>query len=232
VFACVPARRACIVQRALVATPPERRGGTFPEMSTDMDETSLIERVVLVGYLGAGKSVVGRALAMRLDWNFVDFDAEVERREGKSMGVIAEEAGAEYLRQAERALTEEVIGQPHLVIAPGGGWITQPELLESLGPTTLSVWLKVTPSEAYERILGSSDDHPVHHAPDAMDQIGSTMRERESLYRLTDVSVPTNWRSPEQIAFEIEQIIRTRGCRRPFVEAANGGNGRGWGTGE
>jgi shikimate kinase len=188
-----------------------------------MEETSLIERVVLVGYLGAGKSVVGRALAMRLDWDFVDFDAEVERREGRPVGEIAEAGGTDFLRQAERALTEEVVGRSQTVIAPGGGWITRPELLDALGPTTLSVWLKVSPSEAYERVLASRTEHPLRDEPDALDQIGEMMREREPLYRLTDISIPTHWRSPEQIAFEIEQIVRSRGCLRP--QLGNGEEG-------
>ncbi len=178
-----------------------------------MNESPLVERVVLVGFLGSGKSVVGRALAQRLEWRFFDFDAEIKEREGKSLSAVATEEGQDYLRQVERALTEEVAERPRLVIAPGGAWITQPELLESLGPATLAVWLKVTPSEAYERIRASSDDHPWHDDPNPLDRIGELMREREALYRLADVSIPTDWRSPETIAFEIEQIVRARGCR-------------------
>jgi shikimate kinase len=175
-------------------------------------DSPLVERVVLVGFLGSGKSVVGRALALRLEWELFDFDAEIKQREGKPLSVVAAEQGKDYLRQAERALTEEVAQRPHLVIAPGGAWITQPELLESLGPDTLAIWLRVSPSEAFERIQASSEEHPWQDQSNPIDRIGDLMREREPLYRLTDVSVPTNWRTPEAIAFEIEQIIRTRGC--------------------
>jgi len=178
-----------------------------------MTESALIERVVLIGFLGAGKSVVGQALANRLEWRFIDFDAEVKRREGRPLSEVAQDRGASYLRDAERALTEEVAQEQRLVIAPGGAWITQPELLEVLGPTTLAIWLKVSPSEAYERVRESSNDHPWRDESNALDLIGDLMRERESLFRLADVSVPTNWRSPEAIAFEVEQIVRTRGCR-------------------
>jgi shikimate kinase len=170
-----------------------------------------IERVVLLGFLGAGKSVVGRALAPRLEWRFIDFDAEIKQREGKPLSAVVRDSGREYLRQAERALTEEVARQSQLVIAPGGAWITQPELLEVLGTATLAVWLQVSPSEAYERIRASTDDHPWRGHANPLDRIGDLMREREPLYRLCDISVPTNWRSPEAIAFEIEQILRTRG---------------------
>lgn len=178
-----------------------------------MREVPLVERVVLVGFLGSGKSSVGRALALRLDWDFFDFDAEIREREGKPLSAVADKEGADYLRHAERLLTDEVAGRDRLVIAPGGAWITQPELLEALGPSTLAVWLKVSPSEAFERIQGS-EDHPWAGESDALDRIGDLMRSRESLFRLADLSVPTNWRSPEAIAFEIEQIVRTRGCVR------------------
>jgi shikimate kinase len=180
-----------------------------------MHDASQIERVVLVGFLGAGKSVVGRALSLRLEWDFIDFDAEIRKREGKPLSAIAREAGKRYLRQMERDLTTEVAAQSRRVIAPGGAWITQPELLDVLGSATLSVWLQVSPSEAYERIRTSSDDHPWRGHPNALDRIGDLMRERESLYRLADISIPTNWRSPQTIAFEIEQIVRTRGCVLP-----------------
>jgi shikimate kinase len=184
-----------------------------------MVEIPLVSRVVLVGFLGAGKSVVGRALALRLEWDFIDFDAEIKAREGKPLSAVASEKGGEYLQQAEEGLTEEVANRSRLVISPGGGWIMRPQLLESLGPATLAVWLRVSPSEAYERTSAFSDDHPWHNEPDPIDRIGDLMRERESLYRLTDVSIPTNWRSPEAIAFEIEQIIRTRGCVRVDLQS-------------
>jgi shikimate kinase len=189
-------------------------------MSSDVPQ---VERVVLIGFLGSGKSVVGRALALRLEWDFFDFDEEIKQREGQPLSTVASEAGKDYLRQVERALTEEVAQQPRLVIAPGGAWITQPELLESLGPATLAVWLKVSPSEAYERIRASTEEHPWHDQSNPVDRIGDLMRERESLYRLADLSVPTNWRTPEAIAFEIEQIVRTRGCRRRDLDEGNGG---------
>jgi shikimate kinase len=189
-----------------------------------MSDVPVVERVVLVGYLGAGKTRVGHALATRLEWDFFDFDAQITRREGMPIRRVAEEGGDEYLRKVERALTDEVAQLPRLVISPGGGWITQPGLLERLGSATLAVWLKVSPSEAYERLQASQDHNPWSGTPDAVDRIAETMRERESLFRLADVSIPTNWRSPELIAFEIEQIVRTRGCRRRDLhdEAGNG----------
>jgi shikimate kinase len=185
------------------------------------EELPLVGRVVLIGFLGAGKSVVGRALALRLEWEFVDFDAEIRAREGKPLSQVARDSGPDYLRQAEKGLTEEVAQRTRLVIAPGGAWITRPEQLPSLGAATLAVWLRVSPSEAYERIARESDDHPWAGHPAPLDRIGDLMREREPLYRLADIAVPTNWRSPEAIAFEIEQIVRTRGCTRTDDEVAN-----------
>jgi shikimate kinase len=175
-----------------------------------MADRQLVERVVLVGFLGAGKSVVGRSLAWRLEWDFIDFDEEIRTRERKPLSRVIDESGGDYFWEAQRALTEEVAGRSQLVIAPGGAWITRPELLDVLGPTTLAVWLKVSPSEAFERIRLSTDDHPWHDHPSPIDRIGDLMRERNSMYRLADLSIPTNWRSPETIAFEIEQTVRTR----------------------
>lgn len=179
------------------------------------------ERVVLVGYLGSGKSEVGRALALRLEWDFLDFDEEIERREGRSVRALVDERGEEYLRSAEAALTEEATERAGAVLAPGGAWITQPELLAGLGPRTVSVWLRVSPSEAYRRLRASDIDHPLRGRPDAVDRMGEMMREREELYRLADVSVPTDGRSVETIAFEIEQLLRARGAGLTRVDGPN-----------
>src|SRR5690606_7054936 len=106
-----------------------------------------IERIVLLGVMCSGKSTVAAALARRLEWRLADFDVEIERRDGRSIAHIVDEEGEEYLRSREAELTEELATAEGVVLAPGGGWITQPELLERIRPGTLSVWLRVSPEE-------------------------------------------------------------------------------------
>jgi shikimate kinase len=172
----------------------------------------LVRRVVLLGYMCSGKSTVGAALARRLEWSFLDFDVEIEHREGGTVKEIVGGAGPEALRAMEAALTEEAAAAHGAVLAPGGGWITRPELLERLGPGTLSVWLRVSPPEVLRRLRGDSIDRPFRGQPDALPRVAAMLAEREPLYRRAELAVPVDGRTPEEIAFEVEQVVRTRGA--------------------
>jgi shikimate kinase len=171
-----------------------------------------IERVVLLGFMCSGKSTVGEALARRLGWRYVDFDVEIEQRAERTIREIVEDAGEEGLREMETALTQEVSTASQLVLAPGGGWITRPELLDMLGVVTFAAWLRVTPVETVRRLNEDSIDRPLRNEPDAVEQVAAMLREREPLYRLADIVIPTDGRSVEEIACEIEMVIRVRGA--------------------
>ena len=173
-----------------------------------------IERVVLLGYMCSGKSTVGEALARRLDWRYLDFDVEIERREEHSIHEIIEVRGEDYFRSLEAALTEEIANEPQLVVAPGGGWITQPELLEAIRPGTFSAWLRVSPQETVRRLVEDTIDRPFKDHPNPVEPISQMLNEREPLYRRSDAMVPAGARGVEEIAFEIEQLVRTRGIAR------------------
>lgn len=168
------------------------------------------ERIVLVGFMAAGKTAVGRRLAARLGWDFIDFDVEIERREQRPLAAVVQAEGEDYLRQLEAQLTEEIIHGEGLVIAPGGGWITQPHLLDAIRRGTLSAWLIVSPEETVRRLRADPTDRPFKHDPDTLSRIAAMLEQREPLYRLADLSIPTDRRDPEVIAFEIKQTMRTR----------------------
>jgi shikimate kinase len=177
-------------------------------------ERRRVNRIVLLGYMCSGKSSVGEALARRLEWDFLDFDVEIERREERIVREIIETDGESYFRGLEETLTGEVADAPRLVIAPGGGWITSPELLNSMGRGTLAVWLYVTPEETVRRLKADSIARPFKELDDPTEQVASMIVQREPLYRLADVTIPADVRSVESVAFEIEQIVRTRGVAK------------------
>jgi shikimate kinase len=171
-----------------------------------------IARVVLLGYMCSGKSTVGEALARRLEWRFLDFDVEIERSQGRTVKELIATDGEERFRDLEAALTGEAAAAPMMVLSPGGGWITRPELLGMLGSETLRVWLKVSPEETARRLMTDTIDRPFRDLADPVPRIAEMLAEREPLYRLADLSIPTDGRSAESIAFEIESILRTRSC--------------------
>jgi shikimate kinase len=169
-----------------------------------------VERVVLLGYMTSGKSTVGQALARRLEWSFLDFDVEIERRDGRTIAELIDLEGEEHFRRLEAALTEEIAGKPYMVLAPGGGWITRPEQLTALGPGTLAAWLRVSPEETARRLRADTIARPFREMNDPVPRIAEMLAGREPLYRLADMSIPTDNRSPESIAFELETIVRMR----------------------
>jgi shikimate kinase len=185
----------------------------MPEAKQDGpgSERRRVKRIVLLGYMCAGKSTVGDALARRLEWDFLDFDVEIERREERIVREIIDAEGEEYFRGLEEKLTEEVGTANRVVIAPGGGWITRPELLNRMGRGTLAVWLYVSPEETVRRLKADSVARPFKEMDDPSDRIADMISEREPLYRLADLTIPADVRSIESVAYEIEQIVRTRG---------------------
>jgi shikimate kinase len=170
-----------------------------------------IERVVLLGFMGSGKSTVGEALARRLEWRYLDFDVEIERREDAAVSAIIRAKGEEYFRAAEAALTREVAELAGVVLSPGGGWITQPEMLEMIRPGTFAAWLRVSPEETVRRLRSDPIDRPLRDLPDAIPRVAEMLADREPLYRLADAIFPGDGVSAELVAFEIEQMVRTRG---------------------
>jgi len=93
-------------------TPTPTRTGSVP---TGLD------RIVLTGFMGSGKTTVGRLLAEQLDWRFLDLDHEIERREGRSVPQIFAESGEQHFRRLETATLASLLGQRRVVIALGGG---------------------------------------------------------------------------------------------------------------
>lgn len=164
-----------------------------------------LSRVVLVGFMAAGKSTVGEALARLWGWDFVDFDVEIEHRAGCSVAEFFSRYGEAEFRAVEAALTRELGLHADVVMAPGGGWITQPELLELIGPDSLVVWLRITPEQAVHRAERAPHHRPLLAGPDPLGRARAMIREREPLYRLADVAVMVDDRSPEDIAWEIAE---------------------------
>jgi shikimate kinase len=101
------------------------------------------DKVYLVGFMGAGKSSVARALARRLDWRAVDVDELVEQREHLPVATIFSRHGEAYFRAAERAVLLEQAATRHLVIATGGGTFVDPQNRAFIKSDGVSVWLDV-----------------------------------------------------------------------------------------
>ncbi len=114
--------------------------------------------IFLVGFMGSGKSTVGRALAEELGWGFADLDEDIEKREGMSISQIFDTRGEAEFRQAETAALQERVrlierGKP-CVIALGGGAFLSEENFEIVSNNGVSVWLDCPFSTVERRLAG------------------------------------------------------------------------------
>lgn len=163
-----------------------------------------VTRIILIGFMAAGKTTVGRILAEWLGWSFIDFDEEIERRTGLTIPEIFELHGAPGFRELERELTLELATHERVVLSPGGGWVTQPDLLELFGPETLVVWLRISPEAAVARAMRTLTHRPLlADAPDPVERARHLIQEREPLYALADVALDVEGREAEDVAAEI-----------------------------
>lgn len=159
--------------------------------------------IILVGLPGAGKSTVGAILAEKLHRTYLDFDQELERREGMPVSQIFGERGEAGFRQLEKALTEELKSFGNMVLAPGGGWIKDPENVAMLRPPAFMVYLRLRPETAMQR-LSTGSGRPLLSGPDPLAALKTLFEERKAAYMSADLEIGVELITPQQVA---EQVL-------------------------
>ena len=153
--------------------------------------------IVLVGIPGAGKSTVGRELAARLQWPFVDLDDEIAAREQMSVRDIFAKRGEAHFRALEREATERLaLAEAPAVVAPGGGWITVPGLVELVRPPARLIWLRVSPERALERLGKGVEARPLLSGRDPLAALTAILTAREAFYLQADHTVSVELMTP------------------------------------
>jgi len=164
--------------------------------------------IFLVGFMGAGKSTVGRMLAERLGWEFYDLDTIIEAREQKTVANIFAQSGEARFRELERAALIALLSdlREHTVVALGGGAFAQPEnrkILERHGART--VFLNAPIEELRRRCSETGSQRPL--AVDA-GRFTRLFESRREAYGLADFRVETGGKTVDEVASEIECIIQ------------------------
>jgi shikimate kinase len=157
--------------------------------------------------MASGKTTVGRLLADRIGWRFLDLDSLVRDRTGLGAGELIRRRGEPVLRATEAAITAELANRSGVVLATGGGWATRPELAAGLGAGTVRVWLRVSAAEAVRRAIADDVDRPLlgdrSRAGEWLARAGSLLGEREPYYAEAEIAVDVDGRSPAEIVGEI-----------------------------
>lgn len=167
--------------------------------------------LVLVGLPGAGKTTVGAPLAQALGRLFVDLDAEIERREGKTVREIFAELGEPHFRKREREITRKLRDREPLVIAPGGGWVADPANIALLKPPARLVYLKVRPSVALARLGKVRGTRPLLSRPDPLAEISRLLEERRAAYESADMTVDTELYDLQGVIAKIGELASADG---------------------
>ena len=165
--------------------------------------------IVLVGLPGAGKSTVGAMVAAKLGRTFLDFDAEIERRQGKPVSQIFGELGEAGFRDLERKLTEELKTQGNMVLAPGGGWVGDPAVVALIRPPAVMFYLRVRPETALKRLGGSAGGRPLLNRPDPLGELNKLFEARRVAYQSADHEIGTEMATPQQVTDQILAKLAT-----------------------
>ncbi|MGE0462934.1 MAG: shikimate kinase [Vicinamibacterales bacterium] len=158
------------------------------------------DKIYLVGFMGAGKSTVARALAKRLDWRVEDIDERIERQERKDVASIFRQHGEPYFRAAERAALIDLLPQRGTVVASGGGTFVDPANRELMLRDGVVIWLDVPFSTILDRVPLDG------RRPLAADRaaLEALYNQRLAAYRLAHVRVDAS-RGPVDLL--VDQIV-------------------------
>jgi shikimate kinase len=170
------------------------------------------DNVILVGFMGAGKSVVGRLLARRLGRCFVETDDVIAAREGLPIPAIFAQHGEERFRQLEGEALELLRLKAHDVIATGGGFPCRQGRMEALRELGTVVWLRGDVKELHERALRSGDRPML--AGRSFEDIEALYRLREPYYARAHLAVPTTGLGVDAVVARVARALRDRHVAR------------------
>ena len=192
----------------------------FAELAHALDRSpaSLLEEteaapgatvVALVGLRGAGKSTIGPVLAHRMQAGFVELDEAIEEAAGLRLAEIFELHGEAYYRRLERETLRHVLrSRESLVLATGGGVVTDPDTFRVLQNGAITVWLEAAPEDHWNRVLEQGDSRPMAENPHAFAELRALLAARKPLYAACRHRVNTSTEvDAAELAARIHELV-------------------------
>lgn len=165
--------------------------------------------VVLVGFMGIGKTSVGKRLAVRLRMKFLDIDDLIEEEEGISIKEIFAQFGEPYFRKKEASICERISGYDNYVIATGGGVVLNPANMENLKKNGLVICLTATPEIIYQRTSKMGTRPLLQENPEQ--KIRELLEFRDPFYKKADWMLDTSCSSIGEVVEKIIEYLKERG---------------------
>lgn len=171
---------------------------------------ALPPNIILVGFMGSGKTVTGKELSKMLRFRFWDMDQWIEEKTGEKISTLFEKKGENFFREQENEAVQWLSHQSNHVASTGGGAWLSPTNRGKLLTTGWCVCLKVSAEEAWKRVGANLRQRPLlAHSVDPLQEIKSLLSQRENSYALAHAHFDTNGRTPQEVALEIFESLKT-----------------------
>lgn len=165
--------------------------------------------IYLIGMMGSGKSVTGRALASLREATFIDLDTEIERKEGRTISDIFAQSGEPFFRDTEAAVLASFARKKGHIFATGGGIILRSENVRLMKETGTVIFLDASVKTLWQR-LQYSKGRPLLNKPDPFGTLTQIYNDREPLYKeACHVAVATDGKTAEEVAEDIQKVIKS-----------------------
>ena len=163
------------------------------------------KNLVLTGMMGVGKSTVGKNLAQKLSYNFVDIDRTIESREGSTINLIFKNKSESYFRKLENEISLEKLKKKNTVISLGGGAFLNKSIRREIKNTSVSFWLDVDVSELIKR-LKKTKKRPLLYNKNLNVTVNKIYLERKKTYSEADYRIKCNFLGPDKIVDKILKL--------------------------
>jgi XRE family aerobic/anaerobic benzoate catabolism transcriptional regulator len=164
--------------------------------------------IALIGLRGAGKSTLGKLLAKKIGWSFVELNKEIEQQNGLSVAEIIALYGQEGFRRMEQAALGQLLARKELmVLATGGGIVSEPLTFDLILSSFYTIWLKAEPEEHMARVRRQGDLRPMADDRSAMAELRTILLSREPLYARASAVVDTAGLSVDNAAARLIEAV-------------------------
>ena len=166
-----------------------------------------MKNIVLIGFMGTGKTTVGREIARQLGMQFISTDDIIEKKAGMPINDIFSKKGESYFRQLERETIMEISAGSSSVIDTGGGAVINELNLKDLKIEGILFCLNAASEEVLKRV-GDEKHRPLLNVSDPLTRIKELFKKREPYYKKADYQINTSGKSVSEVAVEIVKIYR------------------------
>ncbi|WDV47952.1 shikimate kinase [Clostridiaceae bacterium M8S5] len=169
------------------------------------------QNIILIGFMGSGKTTNGRRLAKKLNMKFIDTDDLIEENNNITITEIFKRYGEKYFRELEHKMIKELVDEHSSIISTGGGVIINPDNTKYLKQIGIVIYLRSTVDNICNNLRNSYKKRPLIQKKNWMDEVKSLMEKREAIYQNNaDITIDVDNKKHNQIVNEICKVLNAR----------------------